>query len=112
MFLRLAASDALGFIDVSVCAYRMHGANLSRTRHLATRIGNLAESRQVALRRASLFDEPYRTLLRAQAHYIDAKIAFLQRQPWPLARHLLVYLWLTMRSSRRPPPAHRGAEAA
>jgi glycosyltransferase involved in cell wall biosynthesis len=112
LFLRLAASDALGFIDVSVCAYRIHGANLSRTRHLGTRIGNLAESRQVALRRARLFDEPYKTLLRAQSHYIDAKIAFLQRQPWPLASHLLVYLWLTMRCSRRLPFAHRGAEAA
>jgi hypothetical protein len=25
LFLRLAARDALGFIDVSVCAYRLHG---------------------------------------------------------------------------------------
>ena len=111
LFLRLAAADALGFIDVSVCAYRIHGANLSRTRHIATRIGNLAESRQVALRRACLFDEPYKTLLRAQAHYIGAKISFLQRQGWSLARHLLAYLWLTVLSKLRPPSAHHGAGA-
>jgi glycosyltransferase involved in cell wall biosynthesis len=111
MFLRLAARDALGFIDVGVCAYRIHGTNLSRTRHTATRIGNLAESRQVALRRACLFDEPYRTLLRAQAHYIGAKIAFLQGQPWSLARHLLAWSWLRLLSRLRPSSGHRGAEA-
>ncbi|MGS1126792.1 glycosyltransferase [Rhodanobacter sp. UC4437_H4] len=111
MFLRLAARDALGFIDVGVCAYRIHGTNLSRTRHTATRIGNLAESRQVALRRACLFDEPYRTLLRAQAHYIGAKIAFLQGQSWSLARHLLAWSWLRLLSRLRPSSGHRGAEA-
>ena len=111
LFLRLAAGDALGFIDVRVCAYRIHGANLSRTRHAATRIGNLTESRQVALRRACLFDEPYRTLLQAQAHYIGAKIAFLQGQPWSLARHLLVWSWLRLLSKLRPSSARRGAEA-
>lgn len=111
MFLRLAARDALGFIDVGVCAYRIHGTNLSRTRHTATRIGNLAESRQVALRRACLFDEPYRTLLRAQAHYIGAKIAFLQGQPWSLVRHLLAWSWLRLLSRLRPSSGHRGAEA-
>ncbi|HEV7122105.1 MAG TPA: glycosyltransferase [Rhodanobacter sp.] len=111
LFLRLAACDALGFIDVSVCAYRLHRTNLSKTRHTATRIGNLAESRQVALRRECLFDEPYKTLLRAQSHYIGAKVSFLQRQPWSLARHLLVYLWLSALSKRRPRSAHHGAEA-
>lgn len=111
LFLRLAAADALGFIDVSVCAYRIHSTNLSKTRNTATRIGNLAESRQVALRRACLFDEPYRTLLRAQSHYIGAKISFLQRQPWPLATHLLAYLWLMVRSRLGPPFARHGAEA-
>ncbi|WP_108470938.1 glycosyltransferase [Rhodanobacter thiooxydans] len=112
LFLRLAARDALGFIDVSVCAYRIHGANLSRTRHTATRIGNLAESRQVALRRACLFDEPYRTLLRAQAHHIGAKIAFLQGQPWSLAQHLLAWSWLWLLSKLRPASGRHGVEAA
>jgi glycosyltransferase involved in cell wall biosynthesis len=111
LFLRLAARDALGFIDVSVCAYRIHGANLSKTRHTATRVIHLAESRQVALRRACLFDEPCRTLLRAQSHYIGAKISFLQRQLWPLAFHLLAYLVLMMVSKVRLPSARPGAEA-
>ncbi|MBQ4854613.1 glycosyltransferase [Rhodanobacter sp. B2A1Ga4] len=112
LFLRLAARDALGFIDVSVCAYRIHGANLSRTRHTATRIGNLAESRQVALRRACLFDEPYRTLLRAQAYHIGAKIAFLQGQPWSLAQNLLAWSWLWLLSKLRPASGRHGVEAA
>jgi glycosyltransferase involved in cell wall biosynthesis len=111
LFLRLAARDALGFIDVSVCAYRVHGKNLSATRHTATRVINLAESRQVALRRACLFDEPYRTLLRAQSHYIAAKISFLQRQFFPLALHLLAYLSLVILSKVRPAPVGRGVEA-
>ncbi len=111
LFLRLAARDALGFIDVSVCAYRIHSANLSKTRHAATRVINLVESRQVALRRACLFDEPYKTLLRAQSHYIGAKISFLQRQWGPLALHMLGYLSLTILSKVRFPSANRGAEA-
>jgi glycosyltransferase involved in cell wall biosynthesis len=110
LFLRLAARDALGFIDVSVCAYRMHDTNLSRTRHAETRVGNLIESRHIALRRAILFDEPYRTLLRAQSHYIDAKISFLQRRPGPLLLHVAAYLSLVMASKTRLPPAARGVE--
>ena len=111
LFLRLAARDALGFIDVSVCAYRIHGTNLSKTRHTATRVINLAESRQVALRRACLFDEPYRTLLKAQSHYIGAKISFLQRQLWSLAFHMLAYLSLVILSKLRFPSASPDAEA-
>jgi glycosyltransferase involved in cell wall biosynthesis len=111
LFLRLAARDALGFIDVSVCAYRIHNANLSKTRHAATRVINLAESRQVAMRRTCLFDEPYKTLLRAQSHYIGAKISFLQRQWGPLALHMLAYLSLTILSKLRFPSANHGAEA-
>ena len=110
LFLRLAAQDAIGFIDVSVCAYRIHGKNLSKTQHTVTRVINLAESRQVALRRACLFDEPYRTLLRAQSHYIGAKISFLQRQLWPLALHMLAYLSLLVMSKLRLPPANPGAQ--
>lgn len=106
LFLRLAARDALGFVDVSVCAYRLHGANLSKTRHTPTRVINLTESRQVALRRVGLFGEPYRTLLRAQSHYIGAKIAFLDGRPWPLLLHLLAYLALTTLSKTRQPSTH------
>lgn len=105
LFLRLAARDALGFIDVHVCAYRLHDSNASRTRHTRTRIANLAESRHVAMFRAGLFEEPYRTLLRAQSHYIDAKISFLERRPWPLLCHLAAYLALVVRA--RLPSAGR-----
>jgi hypothetical protein len=72
---------------------------------------NLVESRQIAARRACLFDEPYKTLLMAQSHYIGAKISFLQRQFLPLAFHMLAYLSLVMLSKVRPPSANTGAEA-
>jgi hypothetical protein len=101
MFLRLAARDAIGFIDVTVCAYRLHGANFSKTRHTATRIVNLVESREVAMSRVCLFDEPYRTLLRAQAQYIGAKIAFLQKRHARVALHLVAYASLLMLSKVR-----------
>ncbi|CTP86203.1 glycosyltransferase [Xanthomonas graminis] len=111
-FLRLVARDALGFIDVGVCAYRLHGANASRTRHLPRRLANLTESRQVALRRAALFDAPCRTLLHAQAHYIAAKIAFLRRQPAALGGHLLAHAWLSLLARLRPGAAVPLAERA
>jgi glycosyltransferase involved in cell wall biosynthesis len=101
MFLRLAARDAIGFIDVTVCAYRLHGANFSKTRHTATRIVNLVESREVAMSRVCLFDEPYRTLLRAQAQYIGAKIAFLQKRHGRVALHLAAYASLLVLSKLR-----------
>ena len=106
MFLRLAARDAIGFIDVTVCAYRLHGANFSKTRHTATRIVNLIESREVAMSRVCLFDEPYRTLLRAQAQFIAAKIAFLQRRHTRVALHLTTYASLVLLSKLR---LHRAA---
>ena len=93
-FLRLVARDALGFIDVRVCAYRVHEANLSKTRHVATRVANLAESRDVALRHVALFEGADRTRLEAQAHHIGAKIAFLRRRPFALGGHMAAYLAL------------------
>lgn len=111
LFLQLAAHDALGFIDVSVCAYRIHGKNLSKTRQVATRVIHLAESRQIATRRACLFDEPYRTLLQAQSYYIGAKISFLQREFWSLVLHMLAYLWLMTLSKVRLPSAGHETEA-
>ena len=93
-FLRLAAHDAIGFIDATVCAYRIHGSNQSRTRHKATRVLNLIEAKDVAMRRASLFGEPYRTLLMAQSHYIGAKISFLQGRVGSLLVHMMAYLSL------------------
>jgi glycosyltransferase involved in cell wall biosynthesis len=111
-FLRLVARDALGFIDVRVCAYRIHGTNASKTRNTATRIVNLAESQQVAIRRLRLFDDPYKTLLRAQCHYIGAKIAFLQRRLWPLAINMAAYFSLVMVSKLRFPSSTPHVEKA
>ncbi|HEY8587615.1 MAG TPA: glycosyltransferase [Rhodanobacter sp.] len=110
LFLRLAARDELGFIDVRVCAYRIHGSNLSMTRQIGARINNLIESRQIALQREGLFEEPYRTLLRAQSHLIGAKISFLERRPWPVLFHMAVYLSLLMISRARLPSASRDVE--
>ncbi|KOR43350.1 glycosyl transferase [Xanthomonas oryzae] len=111
-FLRLAARDALGFVDLPVCAYRLHGNNLSKTVHVPARIANLRESRQVALRCAPLFDEPDRTLLRAQAHYIAAKVAFVRRRPHQVAAHLLAYAWLSLPARWRPRRAACAGEPA
>lgn len=101
LFLRLAARDELAFIDVRVCAYRLHGDNFSKTRHIATRVINLSEARQVALRRACLFGEPYRTLLRAEAQLIGAKIAWLERRPARLCLYLATYVSLLAASKLR-----------
>ncbi|MBB3806313.1 glycosyltransferase involved in cell wall biosynthesis [Xanthomonas arboricola] len=110
-FLRLAARDALGFVDMQVCAYRLHGSNLSKTVDVRARIANLSESRQVALRCAKLFDEESdRTLLRAQSRYIAAKVAYLQRRPLALAGHLLAYAWLSLPARWRPGHAARTTE--
>ncbi len=100
-FLRLAAHDAIGFIDEKVCAYRIHGNNLSRTRNTRERVVNLIESQDVAMRRVGMFSEPYRTLLKAQSHYIGAKISFLQRRIGPLVLHMMAYQSLTMISKAR-----------
>lgn len=110
LFLRLAAHDALGFIDARVCAYRLHGGNVSKCRDVGTRIGNLAESRNIALGRLALFDEPYRTLLRAQSHYIAAKIAFLERRLGPVGWELAMYAALMGKARFRMPTgqAHEG----
>jgi glycosyltransferase involved in cell wall biosynthesis len=111
-FLRLVARDALGFIDVPVCAYRLHGNNVSRTRHVATRIANLSEAQRVAQARADLFEGGDRALLKAQGHYIGAKIAFLQRQPLRLALHLSAFAALRAASGLRVSPAHPLVEKA
>jgi glycosyltransferase involved in cell wall biosynthesis len=104
LFLRLAARDAIGFIDIKVCAYRLHGENFSKTRHTATRIVNLTEARQVALRRLCMFGEPDRTRLRAEAYHIGAKIAFLQGRTWLVALQMAAYLTLLAVSKIRPVP--------
>lgn len=111
-FLRLAAHDALGFVDLPVCGYRLHGTNVSRTRHTPTRILNLTEAQRVAVQRMQLFDEPCRTLLRAQSHYLGAKISFLQRRVGWLALHALAYAMLVLIAKIRPPTVHPVLERA
>ncbi|MGH8599025.1 MAG: glycosyltransferase family 2 protein [Burkholderiales bacterium] len=100
-FLRLAAHDAIGFVDMKVCAYRLHDTNVSQTRDVRKRISHLLESRDVALRRADLFGGTDRVLLIAQAHYINAKVAFLQRKTGDLARHMAAYVLLLLVSKTR-----------
>jgi hypothetical protein len=111
-FLRLAACDALGFVDVRVCAYRVHAGNLSKTRHVTTRIVHLRESRRVARQRLMLFDGADRTLLKAQVQYIGAKIAFLRRRPGALALHMAAYLWLAALARAGLPGTHSIVEHA
>ncbi|TWG86424.1 Glycosyltransferases, probably involved in cell wall biogenesis [Cupriavidus gilardii J11] len=110
-FLRLAARGALGFIDKTVCAYRVHGDNTCRTRDSRARIANLTDARGVAERNAPLFDEPYRTMLRAQVALTDAKIAFLQRSPARVAAHMARYFSLMaaarMKEATMEPAARR-----
>lgn len=112
LFLRLAGRDALGFVDAPVCAYRLHGANFSKTRHVRSRVANLTESQQVALRYVGLFEEPHRSLLKAQAHYIGAKIAYLNRHGFALALHLTAYATLRMLSLLKQPSAGLRQERA
>lgn len=111
-FLRLVAQDALGFIDIPVCAYRLHGANLSKTRHVATRIANLAESQRVARHRMALFEGADQVLLKAQCHYIGAKIAFLQRNPFRVGLNVLAWLALKLASRWRFAPPQAVVEKA
>jgi glycosyltransferase involved in cell wall biosynthesis len=112
LFLRLAAQNMLGFVDVKVCAYRLHGANLSKTRNEAARIANLAESQQIALRRLRHFEEPYRTLLYAQSHYIGAKIAFLERRPAHLLMQMLAFFALNAAAKLGVPTSRPSAQKA
>lgn len=79
-FLRIAAQGGLGFIDERVCAYRVHSTNTCRTPDVASRIRNLQESGEVARRHIAKFQGPYKKMLQAQCHLVDAKVAFLNRQ--------------------------------
>lgn len=92
-FLKLVSRDALIFVDSTVCAYRLHGGNASKTRNVQRRVANLSESRRVALRHRSLFDDPERMLLHAQADCIAAKIAFLQRRPLQVGYWISLYMF-------------------
>jgi glycosyltransferase involved in cell wall biosynthesis len=95
-FLRLAAIDALGFVDTKVGAYRIHGNNTCRTDDVASRIANLGDVAATARRHSVLFDEPDRTLLTAEYHLIRAKIAFLGREPSGVIMNMLQFAGLRL----------------
>lgn len=79
-FLRLSALDVVGFVDVKVGAYRVHGTNTSKTKDTARRIANLRNMAEAVSRNLALFEGRYRTMLRAQGRLISAKIAYLERR--------------------------------
>jgi glycosyltransferase involved in cell wall biosynthesis len=108
-FLQLAAIDALGFIDVKVGAYRIHGGNTCRPSDVAARIANLGDAAKVARRHIAMFDEPYKTLLKAQSHLIAAKIAFLEKRPLSLAVSMLRFALLSAAAKTKVPGATHGS---
>ncbi|WP_355608601.1 glycosyltransferase [Xanthomonas cannabis] len=92
LFLRLVASNSLGFIDVKVCAYRLHGTNVSKTRDVQRRLANLSEFARVAERSCAFFSGVEYWLLQARLSLIRAKIAFLEKNYVVVAWHLSMYL--------------------
>jgi glycosyltransferase involved in cell wall biosynthesis len=103
LFLRLVATDGLGFIDVKVSAYRIHGNNISWTHDTTARIANLGDAAKTARRHIALFDEPCKTLLRAQYYLIAAKIAFLKRNPFAVATNMLRFMLLSVAARMKSP---------
>lgn len=102
-FLRLAAVDGLGFIDLKVCAYRLHGKNTSRTQDVAERISNLGDAAKTAEKHVKLFEEPYKSRLRAQCYLIAAKIAYLKRQPIAVAVNMGRFAWMRVLARLKTP---------
>jgi glycosyltransferase involved in cell wall biosynthesis len=108
-FLRIAARNGLGFVDALVCAYRIHGTNTCRVVDVTTRIRNQEESRRVAQVHLDRFQGPNRLLLSAECRLKDAKIAYLRRQPFALARHLLAFARLRALAFMGERSASRGS---
>ncbi|WP_426614756.1 glycosyltransferase family 2 protein [Bradyrhizobium sp. McL0616] len=94
IYLRLLAVNGLGFVDLPVGAYRLHGSNTSRTQNVEKRIRNLRDMEKTARRCSHFFEKPYSTLLLAQESLASAKISFLQRRYLHLALDLLKFLSL------------------
>ena len=90
-FLRLAARNAIGFIDVPVGAYRLHSENMSKIQSAEQRIANLNDFAITAERHLEDFAEPYRTFLRSQRHLVAAKIAYLQQRPIGILKQMSLY---------------------
>ncbi|MFT4116900.1 glycosyltransferase family 2 protein [Bradyrhizobium sp.] len=94
IYLRLLATKGLGFIDMPVGAYRLHGANASRTRNVEKRIRNLQDMVKTARRCSQLFGVPYSTLLRSEESLASAKISFLRRRYLHVAFDMLKFVGL------------------
>lgn len=90
-FLRLAARDVIGFIDVNVGAYRVHGTNTSKTKDTARRIANLRNMAEAVSRNLVMFNGRYRTMLKAQGRLIAAKIAYLESRYVRSAWNVLMF---------------------
>jgi glycosyltransferase involved in cell wall biosynthesis len=108
-FLRLAALDVIGFIDVKVGAYRVHGANTSKTKDTAKRISNLRNMAEAVSRNLALFDGRYRTMLKAQGRLIAAKIAYLESRYIKSAWNILMFGTLRAGASLGLAPARSEA---
>jgi len=93
-FLRLIALDLLGFVDTPVGGYRLHDNNTCRTQNVESRVINLGDAERVAHRNLTLFNKPYRTLLKSQWYLIRAKIAYLKRKPFLAAANVFGALFL------------------
>ncbi len=102
LFLRLVARDALAFMDVTVCAYRLHGENVSKTRETNKRLSNLGEFGVVAERSAAMFNDSEYWLLRAQSSLITAKIAFLKKKYFKVLTHISIYCARSMMALSKP----------
>jgi hypothetical protein len=110
LFLRLAARDALGFIDVSVCAYRIHSTNLSKTRHgdpghQPGRVEAGCDASGVSVRRTLQNLAQGAVALHRRQDFVPAEAV------GALALHMLAYLSLMILSKIRFPSANHGAEA-
>lgn len=108
-FLRLAALDLVGFIDFKVGAYRVHGANVSKTKDTAKRIANLRNMAEAVSRNLALFNGQYRTMLEAQGRLIAAKIAYLESRYVKSTWNVLMFGGLSAIASRGSPRDQSGA---
>ncbi len=97
MYLRLAASDNLLFVNNVVAGYRIHGANTSRTKNVDKRIKNLRSQFEGGEKCIALFKIPYVYLLKAELNLLQAKISFLRRDFFKVSLFLLKYSYLKLK---------------
>ncbi|MDO0788040.1 glycosyltransferase [Xanthomonas campestris pv. campestris] len=91
-YLRLVSKDLLAFIDVPVCAYRLHGANASKTRDPGKRLSNLTEFLEVASASRHIFGRRDQRFILAQSSLISSKIHFIEKRYLQASGFLVLYL--------------------